>query len=45
VKRQVPAVPSTVVKGAGVHLRQQEEYMTVKLYLSAKFGFFRKVQV
>jgi hypothetical protein len=31
VKRQVPAVSSTAVKGAQVHLMQQEEYMTVSL--------------
>jgi hypothetical protein len=31
VKRQVPAISSTAVKGARVHLRQQEEYMTVSL--------------
>jgi hypothetical protein len=31
VKRQVPAVSSTAVKGARVHLRQQEEYITVSL--------------
>jgi hypothetical protein len=31
VKRQVPAVSSTAVEGARVHLRQQEEYITVSL--------------
>ena len=30
VKRQVPAISSTAVKGAQVHLMQQEEYMSVK---------------
>ena len=45
MKRQVPAVSSTAVKGARVHLRQQEEYITVSLYLSANIGFCKKIQV
>jgi hypothetical protein len=44
-KGRVPAGPSTAVKGARVQLRQQEEYMTVSLYLSANIGFCKKVQV
>lgn len=41
----VPARSITAVKGPQVQLRQQEEYMTVFLYLSANFGLFKKVQV
>jgi hypothetical protein len=45
VKRQVPAVSSTAVKGAQVHLMQQEEYMTVSLKKKSNCGFCGKVHV
>jgi hypothetical protein len=35
-KGHAPAGSSTAVKGARVHLRQQEEYMTVSLYFFCK---------
>jgi hypothetical protein len=39
----VPARKITAVKGARVQVSQQEEHMTVFLYLSANFGLFKKV--
>jgi hypothetical protein len=40
-KGHVPAGSSTAVKGARVHLRQKEEYMTVSLYLPANYRLCR----
>jgi hypothetical protein len=44
VKRHVPAGSSTVGNVARVQLKQQEDNMTVSLYLSSNFGFCKKVQ-
>jgi hypothetical protein len=44
-KGHVPAGSSTAVKGVRVLLRQQDEYITVSLYLSANFVICKKVHV
>jgi hypothetical protein len=41
----MPTRSRTEVKGARVQLRQQEQYMTVSLFLSANCGFCKKAEV
>jgi hypothetical protein len=45
VNGHIPAGLTTVVKGARVQLRQQVQYMTVSLFLSANCGFCKKAEV